>query len=43
MDLMTDEAKMSEMLDMLVEMHLAGLEKKCRNLGDISGCDPFRG
>jgi len=35
MDLMTDEAKMSEMLDMLVEMHLAGLEKKCRNLGDI--------
>jgi uroporphyrinogen decarboxylase len=35
MDLMTEEAKMSEMLDMLVEMHLAGLEKKCRNLGDI--------
>jgi uroporphyrinogen decarboxylase len=35
MDLMTDEAKMTEMLDMLVEMHLAGLEKKCRNLGDI--------
>jgi uroporphyrinogen decarboxylase len=35
MDLMTDEAKMPEMLDMLVEMHLAGLEKKCRNLGDI--------
>ena len=35
MDLMTDEAKMSEMLDMLVEMHLAGLEKKCRNVGDI--------
>jgi uroporphyrinogen decarboxylase len=35
MDLMTDEGKMSEMLDILVEMHLAGLEKKCRNLGDI--------
>ena len=35
MDLMMDEAKFSEMLDMLVEMHLSGLEKKCRNLGDI--------
>jgi uroporphyrinogen decarboxylase len=35
MDLMTEEAKLSEMLDILVEMHLAGLEKKCRNLGDI--------
>ena len=35
MDLMTDEGKLSEMLDMLVDMHLAGLEKKCRSLGDI--------
>ncbi len=35
MDLMMDEAKLSEMLDMLVDMHLAGLEKKCRSLGDI--------
>jgi uroporphyrinogen decarboxylase len=35
MDLMTDEAKLSEMLDILVEMHLAGLEKKCRSVGDI--------
>ena len=34
-DLMTDEPKMSEMLDILVEMHLAGLEKKCSTLGDI--------
>lgn len=35
MDLMTDESKLAEMLDMLVEMHLAGLEKKIRSLGDI--------
>ena len=35
MDLMTDEAKLSGLLDMLVEMHLAGLEKKCRSVGDI--------
>ena len=35
MDLMTEEAKLSEMLDILVEMHLAGLEKKCRSVGDI--------
>jgi uroporphyrinogen decarboxylase len=35
MDLMTDEPKLSEMLDMLVDMHLAGLEKKCRSVGDI--------
>jgi uroporphyrinogen decarboxylase len=35
MDLMTDERKLSEMLDILVEMHLAGLEKKCRSVGDI--------
>ncbi|HUX94278.1 MAG TPA: uroporphyrinogen decarboxylase family protein [Bacteroidales bacterium] len=34
-DLMTDEPKLSEMLDILVEMHLAGLEKKCSSLGDI--------
>lgn len=35
MDLMTDESNLTRMLDMLVEMHLSGLEKKCRNLGDI--------
>ncbi len=35
MDLMTDQDKLSEMLDILVEMHLAGLEKKCSSLGDI--------
>ncbi|MBK9391040.1 MAG: methyltransferase [Bacteroidetes bacterium] len=35
MDLMTDEPKLSEMLDLLVDMHMAGLEKKCQNLGDI--------
>ena len=35
MDLMIGDNKLTEMLDMLVEMHLAGLEKKCRNLGDI--------
>ena len=35
MDLISDEQKASEMLDLLVEMHLASLEKKCRTLGDI--------
>lgn len=35
MDLMTDDPKLSEMLDILVDMHLAGLEKKCKSLGDI--------
>jgi uroporphyrinogen decarboxylase len=35
MDLMNEEAKLSELLDILVEMHLAGLEKKCRSVGDI--------
>ncbi len=35
MDLMMDDDKLTEMLDMLVEMHLAGLEKKCRSVGDI--------
>lgn len=35
MDLMTDQEKISEMLDILVEMHLAGLEKKCNTVGDI--------
>ena len=35
MDLITDEDKVSEMLDLLVEMHLASLEKKCKSLGDI--------
>jgi uroporphyrinogen decarboxylase len=35
MDLMTDQEKLSEMLDILVDMHLAGLENKCRNIGDL--------
>jgi uroporphyrinogen decarboxylase len=35
MDLMTDEGKLSGLLDSLVEMHLAGLEKKCRSVGDL--------
>lgn len=35
MDLMTDQDKLSEMLDILVDMHLAGLEKKCKSIGDI--------
>jgi uroporphyrinogen decarboxylase len=35
MDLLINQKKLSEMLDILVEMHLAGLEKKCRALGDI--------
>lgn len=34
MDLIVDEEKASELLDLLVEMHLESLEKKCR-LGDI--------
>jgi uroporphyrinogen decarboxylase len=34
-DLMMDEPKLTEMLDILVDMHLAGLEKKCQSLGDI--------
>lgn len=35
MDLMVNQEKLSEMLDILVDMHLAGLEKKCRNIGDL--------
>jgi uroporphyrinogen decarboxylase len=35
MDLMTDEPKLSQMLDLMVDMHLSGLEKKCASLGDI--------
>ncbi len=35
MDLITDQVELSEMLDILVEMHLAGLEKKCSTVGDI--------
>jgi uroporphyrinogen decarboxylase len=35
MDMMTHQDKVSEMLDILVDMHLAGLEKKCRTIGDI--------
>jgi uroporphyrinogen decarboxylase len=34
-DLLVDEEKLSQMLDVLVDMHLAGLEKKCNSLGDI--------
>jgi len=35
MDLMIEQEKLSEMLDILVDMHLAGLEKKCQTVGDI--------
>lgn len=35
MDLMINDDKLAQLLDMLVEMHLAGLEKKCSTLGDI--------
>jgi uroporphyrinogen decarboxylase len=35
MDMMLDKNKLSELLDILVDMHLAGLEKKCKNTGDI--------
>ena len=35
MDLMTEESKLSSLLDSLLEMHLAGLEKKCRSVGDL--------
>jgi uroporphyrinogen decarboxylase len=35
MDLMVEQNKLSEMLDILVDMHLAGLEKKCSSIGDI--------
>lgn len=35
MDLMMDEGKLSGLLDMLTDIHLAGLEKKCRSVGDI--------
>ena len=42
MDLMMNQEKLSEMLDMLVDMHLAGLEKKCRHWG-YCGCDTVRG
>ena len=35
MDLITDEKKVSEMLDKFVDMHLAALEKKCQAVGDI--------
>lgn len=34
-DLLVDEEKLSQMLDVMVDMHLAGLEKKCKSLGDI--------
>ena len=34
-DLMIEQGKLSEMLDILVDMHLAGLEKKCQTIGDI--------
>jgi uroporphyrinogen decarboxylase len=35
LDLLINNDKLEEMLDILVGMHLEGLEKKCRNLGDI--------
>ena len=34
-DLLTEQDKLCEMLDILVDMHLAGLEKKCNAIGDI--------
>jgi len=34
-DLIADVKKASEMLDLLMEMHLGSLENKCRTLGDI--------
>jgi len=35
MDLMMDEDKLTEMLDILVDMHLSGLEKKLSTIGDL--------
>lgn len=35
MDLMVEQDKLCEMLDILVDMHLSGLEKKCSSIGDI--------
>ena len=35
MDLMMDDKNLTTLLDALVEMHLAGLEKKCRSVGDV--------
>ena len=35
MDLMVEQDKLCEMLDILVDMHLSGLEKKCSTIGDI--------
>jgi uroporphyrinogen decarboxylase len=34
-DLLTDEENTSRLLDILLEMHLAGLERKCRTVGDL--------
>jgi uroporphyrinogen decarboxylase len=34
-DLLMEQDKLSEMLDILVDMHLDGLEKKCSTIGDI--------
>jgi uroporphyrinogen decarboxylase len=34
-DLMVEQEKLCEMLDILVDMHLSGLEKKCSAVGDI--------
>ncbi|HNR42574.1 MAG TPA: uroporphyrinogen decarboxylase family protein [Bacteroidales bacterium] len=35
-DLLVEPEKLSELLDRLVDMHLAGLEKKCNSLGDVA-------
>jgi uroporphyrinogen decarboxylase len=35
MDLITDEKKVSEILDVFVDMHLATIEQKCHSVGDI--------
>jgi len=34
-DLLMEEEKLSQLFDVLLEMHLAGLEKKCRSVGDL--------
>ena len=35
MDLMLEQDKLGKLFDALTEMHLAGLEKKCRAVGDL--------
>ena len=35
MDLLANQDKLSQLLDKLMEMNLAGLEKRCRSVGDL--------